>query len=266
MAPDEREQLVRFLSTTDRAVAGEVTAVPVPGDGRAGGARAWAITDSQRPLLSDANHLYVQERRGASAEALAQAAGRALDRVGGPGGGIVMAEGDEGARPAEDFGALGWREAPLLLMVHRDPARLPATSSASAVAEEEAAAARRAVILAESWGSEEVAEQLLGRDALIAQVLAGVSYGARDGGAVASTCIVLRRGAIAQLDRVGTIPAARRRGLARAVVSLATAQARQRAQLVFLCAEGGGWPRHFYERLGYEAVGVQHRFFPVFAA
>jgi ribosomal protein S18 acetylase RimI-like enzyme len=260
--PGERERLVGFLSTTDRAVAGEVTSVPVtPADG---GARAWAITDAHRPLLWDANYLYVQERRGASAEALALAARRVLGRGGCASGGIVIAEGAEGDLLADDFAALGWRAAPLLLMVHRGTVRLPAGPAARAMSEEEARPARRAVILAESWASEEIADQILSRDALIARVLDGVSYGAEHEGAVASTCIVLRRGAIAQVDNVGTVPAARRRGLARAVASLATAQARQQAELVFLCADADDWPRHLYRQLGYEAVDVLHRFLPVF--
>ncbi len=262
MDSGEREQVVGFLSTTDRAVAGEVTSVALkPADG---GTRAWAITDPRRPLLWDANHLYVQERRGASAEALALAAREALGRAGCEAGGIVVAEDTEGELLADDFAALGWRVAPLLLMVHRGPVRLPAAGAARAVSEEEARPARRAVILAESWASEEVADQILDRDALIARVLDGVSYGAEHDGAVASTCVALRRGAVAQIDNVGTVPAARRRGLARAVVSLATAQTRQRAEVVFLCADADDWPRHLYRQLGYEPVGVLHRFLPVF--
>jgi ribosomal protein S18 acetylase RimI-like enzyme len=54
----------------------------------------------------------------------------------------------------------------------------------------------------------------------------------------------------------------RNRGLARAVVSLATARGRDQAELVFLCADAHDWPQHLYRRLGYEPIGLLHRFCP----
>ena len=66
---DPRERLIAFVHATDRSAAGDVA--PVAGledDGRDSGARAWAITDDARPLVRDANHLYVEAAGGASAK------------------------------------------------------------------------------------------------------------------------------------------------------------------------------------------------------
>lgn len=266
MAPAAvRESIVAFLHAVDRAAAGRVESVPVAGgDGRDSGARAWAVTDAERPRVWDANHLYVAGAGAATAADLVAAAERALSALGGAHGGVIMAAEAEGAARQDGFALLGWHCTPNLLMVHRDPARLAASAGARRVSEEEAEPARRALILGESWGSEPVARQLLSRGALVAARAGGTSYGAEHEGAVASSCVVLRGENIAQVENVGTVPAARGLGLATAVVSLATARAREAAELVFLCADPADWPRHLYARLGYEPIGLLYRFSPVF--
>ncbi len=261
-APGERERLIAFLHASDRGAGGDVAPAAVIGDdGHDSGARAWTITDGGRPLVWEANHLYVEAAGGASASALARAAERAVWPVC-PSGGVVVAGPGADDTLEEDFAALGWHAAPHLLMVHRDPSRLDASPDARAVSEDEAAPVRRAVMLAEPWASTDVVEQILSRDALIARGARGVSYGAAWDGAVASCCVVLRRGGVAQVENVGTAPAARGRGLARSVVSLATARALRDAELVFLCADPADWPRHLYERLGYQPLGLLRRFQP----
>jgi len=263
--PDEREQAVAFLWATDLSAAEAAT--PVWVSDRHGvdcDARAWVITDRQRPLLWDANYLYVQHRGRADAEALVRAAVRTLGSADGARGGIVIAGASEGAQLDEPFAALGWRAGPLLLMAHRHPQHLAGAPGGRPVDDTEATPARRAVILDGGRGGESVADQILSRAALIARLTEGASYGAEHEGSVASSCVVLRRGSVAQLDDIGTAPAARGRGLGRAVVSVATQRARERAALVFLCADPLDWPRHLYARLGYEPVGYLHRFFPVF--
>lgn len=264
MQPSERERAVAFLWAIDRAVAGAVdsaTVTSAAGEDR--GARAWVVSDRRRPLLWDANYLYVEHPGDARAAELAAAATVALQPSGVPCGGVVVASQTEGARLRAAFADVGWREGPLLLMAHRDPARLSPGAGARRLAEAQAAGARRAVILAERWGSEEVADQILGRQALIVRATDGHSYGAEHHGAVASTCVVLHGDGLAQVDDVGTAPPARTNGLARAVVSFATERASEHAALVFLCADALDWPRHLYARLGYEPIGVLHRYFPV---
>ena len=52
-----------------------------------------------------------------------------------------------------------------------------------------------------------------------------------------------------------TLAAHRRRGYARALVSLALRASLAVNDLTFLVAEGADWPRHFYARMGFDDVG-----------
>ena len=60
---------------------------------------------------------------------------------------------------------------------------------------------------------------------------------------------------------VGTLPAHRRRGLARAVIVAAARAARAgRPELVMVTADADDWPRELYARLGFEPLGLIERF------
>jgi len=71
-----------------------------------------------------------------------------------------------------------------------------------------------------------------------------------------SACRLFRRGAITQVEDVGTLAPARERGYAKAIVlaAVATAQA-DSATTIFLTADAADWPQLFYSRLGFETVG-----------
>jgi GNAT superfamily N-acetyltransferase len=71
-----------------------------------------------------------------------------------------------------------------------------------------------------------------------------------------AACRLLRRGAIAQVEDVGTLAPARERGYGKAIVlaALATAQA-EGAETVFITADAADWPQLMYAKLGFEAVG-----------
>ena len=89
-------------------------------------------------------------------------------------------------------------------------------------------------------------------------------FGAGDpGGALGSTCTLFldedvngRR--VATVEEVGTLPAERGRGLARAVVCAAVAHAgRWGAELIVVPADADDWPQVMYARLGFAPVGRQ---------
>ncbi len=53
-----------------------------------------------------------------------------------------------------------------------------------------------------------------------------------------------------------TLPEARGHGLARALITRAVQLAREEDhELIFIVADEDGWPRHLYQRLGFEPVG-----------
>ena len=79
-----------------------------------------------------------------------------------------------------------------------------------------------------------------------------------DGG-IASYAGLYLDGTVGQIEDVATLPTYRDRGLARAVVLRAVAEARQAgAELVFLVAAEEDWPKELYRRLGFDAIGVEH--------
>jgi GNAT superfamily N-acetyltransferase len=71
-----------------------------------------------------------------------------------------------------------------------------------------------------------------------------------------SACRLLRGGAIAQVEDVGTLAPARERGYAKAIVlaAVATAQA-EGAGTIFITADAADWPQLMYAKLGFETVG-----------
>ena len=260
---DELRRATAFLAETDRAVAGEVAPVAVlDDDGARLPAEAWLVIDRARPALWDANYVWVAAAGGADAQALAQAADRAQLRAGHLHRRVVVADEAEGAGLVAGFAELGWQSAPLLVMAHRDPGALVDTAAAREVPAPDTVAVRDAVLAEEPWRSDEMAGWILARDALIDRERAGRWFGAPSSGALRSCCVLLSRGNVAQVETVGTAPGHRNRGLARAVVSLATAEGCHEADLVFLCADPQDWPQHLYERLGYERLGLLHRFAP----
>jgi GNAT superfamily N-acetyltransferase len=75
-------------------------------------------------------------------------------------------------------------------------------------------------------------------------------------GAPASRCELYPGSDVAQIEDVGTVEAFRNRGLSRAVVLRAVAEARASgAGTVFLEADEDDWPKDLYGRLGFDVLG-----------
>ena len=118
---------------------------------------------------------------------------------------------------------------------------------------------RRAMIELEGHGS--VTEQLIELDDRLAAVIEVRHLAALVDGEVASYAGLYLDGAIAQIEDVATLPGYRGRGLARAIVLCAAAEARlSGAELVFLVADEDDWPKKLYARLGFDPIGLEHVF------
>jgi ribosomal protein S18 acetylase RimI-like enzyme len=264
----ERERILGFLSATDRSVAGSILPLETASDGERS-AQAWAIIDRRRPLVWDANYVWVAHARSADAHTLALTAERAQGAMVLEHRLVVVADQQEGQELCAGFAELGWQSAPYVLMVHRHVDLLVAAGQAGGAGEQPGGAndaflaARRVMIMEEPWGSAEAAEQILSRDLELERATGGRRFAVAQDGVVASTCELFGAGAVAQVESVGTRRAFRNRGHGRAVVSVATRAARAHAQLVFLCADASDWPQYLYQRLGFEPIGLLHRFCPV---
>ena len=86
-------------------------------------------------------------------------------------------------------------------------------------------------------------------------------FGAPAEGPVLSYAKLYCRRGVGQVEDVATVPAARGRGLARAAV-LAAVEASRAAgdDLTFLVADDDGWPKELYAKLGFDRVGLIHKF------
>ncbi len=260
-SPDARQRAsaLAFVCANERAVAGELVQLEDLGPE---GITGWAVIDRERPLVWDANYLWVQRAGAADAVALTALAEQVQGSVGLAHRLVLVADEAAGATLTPGFLELGWKAAPYVVMAHRHERLLGDAGPAREASQAEVAAARRVTIAAEPWGSAEVAEQINARDALIDAVAAGRYFAADCEGVVASHCQLWSGEGVAQVENVATERGYRNRGLARAVVSLATAAGRARAELVFLLADASDWPQHLYRRLGFESVGLLHRFAP----
>jgi len=81
-------------------------------------------------------------------------------------------------------------------------------------------------------------------------------FAARVDGRVASYCELYSDGSTAQIENVLTLEPFRNRGLARATVSHARAEAKRSGHdLIFLVADRDDWPKKLYAKLGFDEVG-----------
>jgi predicted GNAT family acetyltransferase len=153
----------------------------------------------------------------------------------------------------------GWqvqRDVYMALRRRRD--RAPAAGLAREVDAATLAAVDARTVREEPWGAdEEVVRQIIASRALLARAVAATRYFvAADAGVDATVTTLYSDGTTAQVEDVATLRAHRRRGLARAAVSLAVdAAVAMRHELVFIVADADAWPRTLYDRLGFDPMG-----------
>lgn len=80
-------------------------------------------------------------------------------------------------------------------------------------------------------------------------------------GSLAAVTMLYSDGDVAQVEDVYTVPEARGRGFARALVTHAVSLAREAGhELVFIVADDENWPKQLYGKIGFEAVGMAWQF------
>jgi GNAT superfamily N-acetyltransferase len=172
---------------------------------------------------------------------------------------VVVEDEVEGERLAEGFRARGWEASRTVFMALRAPRdRDPDPGLAEEVGAEEHRAIERQVLAEEPFArDEEVREMLIdaraARQAIVDEghCIAGVL----DGRHVGNTTVYVV-GDVAQIEDVATLQASRRRGVARAMVSLATDLARaSHPSLIWIAAAADDWPKDLYLKLGFRPMG-----------
>jgi N-acetylglutamate synthase-like GNAT family acetyltransferase len=229
------DELTRAWAFMRRADAAGETEEPSP--------LGLAVRDSRFPLRHDSNYLLV-ERPAKADDVVAEL--RRLDLP-------IATLPDEAMLAGDTAGAeIAHRG---VVMVHRGPVPT-APREAVEVGREALESLRRARILAQPWGSPEVADQLLGARTMLEERVTVRYFASLEDGKVAAGTDLYLGPPDAQIEDVSTEPALLNRGHGTAVVVAAIAAAREAgADFVFLVADAEDWPKDWYARLGFEPVG-----------
>jgi GNAT superfamily N-acetyltransferase len=223
-----------------------------------------ALISPALPVLWDANYLRLDRASDLDAPALAAEAERMLGAGGARHRAVVVPD-EATAEPLRaGFAALGWDCDRLLFMVLRGtPRHRPGAPPVEEVERVEVAKLQRDLFMAETepMGGADVARAVLLREERIMRGSRIRRFGVRAGGRLAASCAIVERDGIVEVDAVNTLPAHRGRGLGRAAVVEAVRVARGgHPDVVFLGAYRDDWPHRWYQRLGFEPVGMLMRF------
>lgn len=214
------------------------------------------------PLVWDLNWVLVEQEGMAAAEVIA-AADEALAPFNHR---AVAIRGEaDGERLAKEFEDVpDWEVETTIYMLWRGETERRTTSEARETPFAGCEELRRELIyagLSEEQGGgdrEATTEQLLEMDRRFAAA-SGDRWFVAPSEEPASACCLLSGDGIGQVEEVGTLAAARGRGLAQAAI-LAAIDASQEAghRVTFLSADADDWPRLMYEKLGFETGGTMH--------
>jgi ribosomal protein S18 acetylase RimI-like enzyme len=219
------------------------------------------VLTPELPLRYDSNYLFL-ERAADAAEAIAEA-DRILGRADYDHRTINTFDEGLGERLRPAFNALGWRTMRHIFMVqHRQPEKSADPSVIVKEVDESALRpGRTREILAQPWGTPEVAEQILDAKLLIGRRAETRFFAVEvDGEIVSWTDLYVAQG-VAQIEDVATLEEHRGKGYASAVVLHGVEEGKNAgANLVFLVADGEDWPKFLYRRLGFDEVGRLYKF------
>lgn len=243
----ELERIKRFLRQVDEGASTSVRPF----------AAGVGFFNVDLPHVYDRNFLLVTretdtEAVRAAAEELQGGAGLAHRKV-------VFENEPSGERIAPALGEGGWEHRRLAVMAYRGDPDEEAARHASEVDRLTLQPALEALIRSEPWGGdEEVVRQLSVADAAIERAVEQRCFARLVDGKVVSSCRLYSDGRVAQIEDVATLPGHRQRGYARAAVARASSAARAGHALVFLTAVDGRWVKRWYERLGFEQIGLRY--------
>ena len=172
----------------------------------------------------------------------------------------VVIEDDRLAAPVEkDMAAAGWVvDAEVVMSLVAPPDRQVDTAAVVELTEDEMLGLMRRWLLEERPGtSAQGLDQVAEYHRREGRLWEEIRFGVRDehGAALAGTKL-RTRGRLCWVEDVYTVPEARGRGVARALVTRATAQAREaRPAHTFILADDHDWPKTLYRKLGFRPLG-----------
>jgi GNAT superfamily N-acetyltransferase len=217
-----------------------------------------AYLNEDFPLRWDSNFLAVERSEPAtSAPELAEWAERILGELGLMHREVFVLDGSLGDRLAPGFATLRWSSDHLVVMAQR---RSPSRSVRGVGVEERSFEDARPVIedvvrRAPYGTSEDVVRQLVDHRELLEGVANARFFVGRVDGVDAGVCESYLIDGVAQIEDVNTLEEHRGKGVATAVVTAAAEASRAKgAELVFLIADDGDWPKELYAKLGFDPL------------
>ena len=225
---------------------------------------AWgeAFLDDDLPTRFFSNFLLAEgDLEGVSAEDLVAAAEEIL------GGGafehrlVIVRDARAADRLEVGFSAAGFEPSHEVTFIHR---RQPDRPRALQVEEGRFADVRDLIVatyVEDDHLPSELAVPFTDHRAKYEDELGARFFVARVDGEPAGHCELYLDGDDAQVENVATLIRFRNRGVARAVVLAAVDAAREAgAARTYIVADGDDWPKHLYERLGFDAIGTEAAF------
>lgn len=179
---------------------------------------------------------------------------------------LLLPGGPHAGRLAQELGRRGWSTARTVVMEYAGPdARDPAP--AAAAEEVDPRTVRGARMEALRGRSADVQRQVADYTERLGVAASGRVLAAFADGEVAAFCTLLEAGGVAEIDEVTTLERFRRRGLGTAVVEAALqASLASRNELTFLVAADADWPKGWYARIGFRAIGHRHEVYKIQAS
>ena len=222
-----------------------------------------AVFSEDLPLRHDSNYLLAEALdEPVTADDVIAEANAARRPNGAPYPVILLPDEASGARLAPDLAERGWRVQRFVVMAHRRPSdRQLGDAAVREVTADDLAPLRESSILAQPWGSPEVARQLLAAKAVTASRVETRFFAAFADGEVASCTDLYLDPPVAQIEDVATAEQHRNRGRASSVVLRALAHARAAGcNFIFLVADDDDWPKDWYGKLGFDPIGRYFKF------
>jgi ribosomal protein S18 acetylase RimI-like enzyme len=217
-----------------------------------------AFLNPSVPLLWDANWILI-ERPGIGFAEIEAIADEVIGGAGMDHRTVFLRDQDAARAMLPEVAATGWDVEHLLQMVLRVEPDRDAEAKVREVGQEEIEPLRRELIRSGLPGAGPLAEatvdQLLAWDQRLGEVAGDRWFVADHDGEPASACRLLAADGIGQVEDVGTVEAARGRGLGRSVtLRAARASVEEGNAITFLGALADDWPRLMYAKLGFEPL------------
>lgn len=170
---------------------------------------------------------------------------------------IVVADEQAGARLADGFSALRWTVSASLYMARQRLSDRPSNADVRDLDEPGQRPFRERLLRELPDGyTDDVIYQLRDAKRAVSAAVPTRWFAAYVDGEPASICELYVLGRTAQIEDVSTLEEYRNRGLASAVILRAVEEAQAAgAEFVFLVADEDDWPKHLYERLGFDPIG-----------